>query len=254
MSGGELKMTETWLVLGGSSAIARSFARAAAGDGADLLLAGRDRDDLDLSAADLRIRTQRRVEVVDFDALDFDSHAGTIRRAKEFAGDGTLNIFLAFGFMPLQEEINASRDLARRVVDINYTAVVSLLQEAAPIFEAQKRGAVVVVGSVAGDRGRPKNYVYGSAKAAVAAFMQGYRGRMFRAGVTVTTVKPGIIDTAMTWGLPGVKGGASPDIVAKDSLAAAKKGREVIYTPWPWRYIMAIVKAIPERVFKRLDF
>ena len=247
-------MTDTWLVLGGSSAIARAFARVAANDGADLLLAGRDRDDLDLTAADLRIRTQRRVEVIDFDAADFAGHAATIARAREFAGDGTLNVFLAFGYMPPQAEINANRELARRVVDINYTAVVSLLQEAAPVFEAQKRGSIVVVGSVAGDRGRPRNYVYGSAKAGVAAFLQGYRGRMFRAGVGVTTVKPGVIDTAMTWGLPGVRGGAPPEVVARDCLAAAKKKREVIYTPWPWRYIMAIVKAIPERVFKRLDF
>ena len=247
-------MTDTWLILGGSSAIARAFAReaVAAGDGG--VLAGRDRADLELTAADLAIRARRPVEVVDFDAADRAGHAETIARAKALAGDGTLALFVAYGFMPAQEEINADPALARRVVDVNYTSVVDLLQVAAPVFEAQKQGRIVVLGSVAGDRGRRKNYVYGSAKAGVHAFLSGFRGRMFKSGVSVTTVKPGVIDTAMTWGLPGVRGGAPPELVARDSLRAARRGREVLYTPGIWRIIMAVVRMIPERIFKRLEF
>jgi short-subunit dehydrogenase len=247
-------MSDTWLVLGASSTIARAFARAAVAAGDGVILAGRDRADLALTAADLAIRGRRPVEVIDFDALDPAGHAGTVARAKEIAGETALGLFVAWGFMPEQAEIDADPALARRVVDVNYTAVVNLLQVAAPVLEAQRRGRVVVLGSVAGDRGRMKNYVYGSAKAGVHAFLSGYRGRLFKAGVTVTTVKPGVIDTAMTWGLPGVKGGAPPELVAGAMLRAAKRGREVIYTPWPWRIIMAVVRAIPERIFKRLEF
>jgi short-subunit dehydrogenase len=247
-------MSDTWLILGASSAIARAFAREAAAAGDAIVLAGRDRADLDLTAADLSIRGQRTVEVIDFDALDVAGHEAAIQRAKVLAGESPLALFVAYGFMPSQEEINAEPALARRVVEINYTSVVTLLQVAAPVFEAQKQGRIVVLGSVAGDRGRMKNYVYGSAKAGVHAFLSGFRGRMFKSGVTVTTVKPGVIDTAMTWGLPGVKGGAPPELVAREILRAAKRGREVLYTPWIWRIIMAVVRAIPERIFKRLEF
>jgi len=247
-------MTETWLILGASSAIARAFARAAVAAGDDVVLAGRDRADLELTAGDLAIRSQRKVEVIDFDALDLSSHETAIARARELAGEGALSLFVAYGFMPSQDEINADPALARRVVEVNYTSVVSLLQVAAPVLETQKRGRIVVLGSVAGDRGRMKNYVYGSAKAGVHEFLSGFRGRMFKAGVPVTTVKPGVIDTAMTWGLPGVRGGAPPEQVARDVLRGAKRGREVIYTPWIWRIVMAVVRAIPERIFKRLEF
>jgi short-subunit dehydrogenase len=218
---------QTWLVLGASSAIARAFAAAAAEDGADIILAGRDRDDLDRTAADIAIRARRRVGVFDFDALDFKSHAGLLQRAREEAGTGTLNIFLAFGTMPAQAEIDQDAALAFSTIGSNSVGAVSVLQAAAPVLEAQQGGAVVALGSVAGDRGRIKNYVYGSAKAGLTAYLQGLRARLFRAGVTVTTVKPGLVDTAMTFGLPGMFLVASPEAVAPASHAAA--------SPSTWR-------------------
>jgi decaprenylphospho-beta-D-erythro-pentofuranosid-2-ulose 2-reductase len=244
---------QTWLVLGASSAIARAFAAAAAADGADIILAGRDRDDLDKTAADIAIRARRRVSVFDFDALDFKSHAGLLQRAREEAGTGTLNIFLAFGTMPTQAEIDQDAALAFRTIESNYIGAVSVLQAAAPVLEAQQRGAVVALSSVAGDRGRVKNYVYGSAKAGLTAYLQGLRARLFRTGVTVTTVKPGFVDTAMTFGLPGMFLVASPDAVAGACLAAAKRGREEVYVPFFWWGIMTIIRNIPERIFKRLS-
>jgi len=244
---------ETWLVLGASSAIARAFARVAAQDGADILLAGRDRDDLEKSAADIAIRTGRRAIVLDFDATDLTSHAALIERARREADAGTLNIFLAFGTMPSQAEIDADASLAVRTIESNFIGAVSVLQHAAPVLEAKKRGAVIALSSVAGDRGRLKNYVYGSAKAGLSAYLQGLRARLFRSGVTVTTVKPGFVDTAMTFGLPGMFLVASPDAVARACLAAAKRGREEIYVPFFWRGIMTIIRNIPERIFKRLS-
>ena len=243
----------TWLVLGASSAIARAFARVAAEDGADVILAGRDSDDLDKTAADVAIRTGRRAGVLDFDALDFQSHAALLQRARAEAGAGTLNIFLAFGTMPSQAEIDGDAALAFRTIESNFIGAVSVLQAAAPVLEAQRAGAVVALSSVAGDRGRVKNYVYGSAKAGLTAYLQGLRARLFRAGVTVTTVKPGFVDTAMTFGLPGMFLVASPDAVARACLAAAKRGREEIYVPFFWWGIMTIIRNIPERIFKRLS-
>jgi decaprenylphospho-beta-D-erythro-pentofuranosid-2-ulose 2-reductase len=242
-----------WLILGASSAIARAFARVAAADGADILLAGRDRDDLETSAADLRVRSGRRVEVAAFDALDLKSHETVLSAARELAGGGTLNIFLAFGIMPSQAEIDADLTLVETMIDGNYTSAVQFLHRAAPLFEAQRAGAIVVLSSVAGDRGRLSNYVYGSAKAGLSTYLQGLRARLFRAGVSVVTVKPGPVDTAMTFNLDKLPLLVQPEIVAEACLKAAKKGTEVIYVPGPWRLIMAIIRHIPERIFKKLS-
>ncbi len=244
---------ETWLVLGASSAIARAFARVAAASGADIVLAGRDRQDLDASAADLRVRSGRRVAVLDFDARAGDTPRAVLDQARIFAGDGILNLFLAFGTMPTQAEIDADPRLVQSVIDTNYTAAVRLLQEAAPLFEAQRCGRIVVLGSVAGDRGRLSNYVYGSAKAGLHAYLQGMRARLWRAGVAVTTVKPGPVDTAMTFGLDRLPLLAAPEAVAQACFKAAQRGVEEIYVPAPWRLIMAILRAIPEKIFKKLS-
>jgi short-subunit dehydrogenase len=244
---------ETWLIVGASSAIARAFARLAGAAGADVLLAGRDAADLAATAADLRVRFEGRAETVAFDAVDFGGHPALLSQARSFAGAGTLNLFLAFGTMPSQGEIDASPALVGDVIATNYTAAAYLLQIAAPLFEAQKRGRIVVLGSVAGDRGRLGNYVYGSAKAGLHAYLQGLWARLWRAGVTVTTVKPGPTDTAMTFGLPKLPLLVPPETVAEACFKAALRGKEIVYAPAPWWLIMTILRAIPERVFKKLS-
>ena len=253
MSAPSIKAGECWLILGASSAIAREFARAAARDGADLMLAGRDLADLRASAADLRARYARRVEAIDFDALSATSHAAVVKEADSFAGAGTLNVFLAFGTMPAQDAIDADPALVAEVIAANYTGAAQVLHRLAPVFELRRAGRIAVLGSVAGDRGRRSNYVYGSAKAGLHTYLGGLRSRLFRCGVTVTTIKPGPVDTAMTWGLKKLPLLATPEAVAESCLRAAKQGREVVYIPAPWRLIMAILRAIPERMFKKLD-
>jgi short-subunit dehydrogenase len=250
----------TWLILGASSSVARAFARLAAEGGADLLLAGRDRADIERTAADIRLRTGRSVEVLYFDADPYTDHLGFAEacRAKVAAAEGQregqcLDVFLAFGAGPSQGDIDRDFTLAQRAITVNYTGAVSVLARLAPILEAQRGGQVVVLTSVAGDRGRKKNYVYGSAKAGLNAYLQGLRGRLHAAGVGVTTVKAGFLDTAMTYGLPGMFLVASPGPCARACLAHAAKRREIAYFPGYWRFIMAIVKAIPERWFKRLS-
>lgn len=242
----------TWLVLGASSTIARAFARQAAAAGADILLAGRDLEDLERTARDIRVRHERRVEVLAFDATDTASHDRFVERCRELAR--RLDVYLAFGLMPDQNAMEARPDLALETVAANYAGAVSILLRLAPMLEAQGEGRVVIVSSVAGDRGRLKNYVYGSAKAGVSAFAQGLRARLFRHHVWVTTVKPGFIDTAMTFGLKSGPLMATPDSLARACLVHAARGTEVIYHPAIWRLIMLVIRLIPEPIMKRLNF
>ncbi|MBI1244570.1 MAG: SDR family NAD(P)-dependent oxidoreductase [Alphaproteobacteria bacterium] len=246
-------MSDTWLILGASSAIARAFARVAAIRGADVLLAARDIDDAGATAVDIAIRTGRRAEVVAFDATDEAAHAALVERARAFAGEGTLNVFLAFGAMPEQSAIDADPMLVGPTIAANFTSAAVLLHRLAPVLEARGAGAVVALGSVAGDRGRLKNYVYGSAKAGLHAYLQGLRARLVRKGVHVVTLKPGFVDTAMTWGLPGMFLVASPETIAAAALDAATRKRDIVYAPGFWWGIMTIIRHIPERIFKKLN-
>jgi NAD(P)-dependent dehydrogenase (short-subunit alcohol dehydrogenase family) len=248
--------SQTWLVLGASSSIARAFALEAAAGGANVVLAGRDFDDLNRSAADIRIRHNVGVAAVAFDAVAVESHDGFVEQVFRCAaafGGGSLNVFLVFGLMPDQSAIDRDPDLAQPTIQATYAGAVSVLHRLAPRLEAQGEGRVVVLGSVAGDRGRIKNYVYGSAKAGLHAYLQGLRNRLFRSGVTVTTVKPGFVDTTMTWGMPGLFLVATPQACARACLRYAAKGAEVRYFPWFWWIIMTIIRSIPEPLFKRLS-
>lgn len=242
----------SWLILGATSPIAREFARLAAAGGADLVLAGRDIEDMERSATDIRIRSQRAVTVVAFDALDIAAHEAFVRDVAE-RGEGTLGVFVAFGFMPSQAEIDAAPELGAEVITANFTGAASVLQRLKPVLERRK-GVVVVLGSVAGDRGRASNYTYGSAKAGLHAFLQGLRIVLDRSGVRVINIKPGFIDTSMSWG--NVKDGplmATPKALAERALKLADgKGAGESYFPWFWFFIMTIIKSVPYRIFRKL--
>lgn len=242
----------TWIVLGASSSVARAFARALAERGDGVILAGRDESDLEATAADCRVRGAPLAETVFFDAFDRASHRAIARRAERAARDGPLGVLLAFGSMPEQEAMETDPDLALACIDATYCGAVSILLRLAPVLAAARSGKLIVMGSVAGDRGRLKNHIYGSAKAGLAVFTAGLRNRLGRCGVSVTTVKPGFLDTAMTWGLPGIFLAASPSAAARAMLSAADKGRDEIYFPFFWRAIMTIIRHIPEKIFKRL--
>jgi len=241
----------TWIILGASSAIGREFGRAAARGDADIVLAGRDIDDLERSAADITVTTGRSARVMAFDALDTASHADFVARAATI--EGILNIALLFGTMPEQAEMDADPHIALDCLAAGFTGAVSILHHFAPLLEARRAGCVIGFGSVAGDRGRLKNYVYGAGKAGLHTYLAGLRNRLGRSGVHVMTVKPGFVDTAMTFGLPGLFLVASPALVAQATLDAARAGKDVIYVPWFWQYIMLIIRHVPERIFKKLS-
>jgi short-subunit dehydrogenase len=243
-------MSETWIILGATSAMARAFARKVAASGATVLLAGRDMEDITTLTADCRLRGATQAEALAFDARKPKGFADLITRMA--AEEGTLNAAVFVGSMPDQSQIDADPSLMDGTIADSFTGPARFLQMLAPLIEARGGGTVVGVGSVAGDRGRLGNYVYGAAKAGFHTYLSGLRNRLARAGGHVVTVKPGFVDTAMTWGLPGMFLVAAPEAVADDILMAVKKRRNVIYTLFFWRYIMLIIRNIPEPIFKKL--
>lgn len=243
-------MNRTWIILGATSSMARAFARAVAAEGAAVLLAGRDSEELAALAADCRLRGARSAEAVAFDARERATFGPLIDRLE--AEEGEINAAVFVGSMPEQAAIDREPALIDGVVADSFTGPARFLQMLAPLMEARGGGTVVGVGSVAGDRGRLGNYVYGAAKAGFATYLSGLRNRLTRAGGHVVTVKPGFVDTAMTWGLPGLFLVASPEAVAADLLRAVRRKRNVIYTPFFWRWIMLIIRHIPEPVFKKM--
>jgi decaprenylphospho-beta-D-erythro-pentofuranosid-2-ulose 2-reductase len=241
----------TWIVLGASSSIGRAFARRVTADGANVILAGRDTDDLQRIAADVNLRSGRDVDVLYFDAQATGQHEEFVEKCVR--RDGPIDVMLLFGAMPEQEATDGDFELARQTIEVNYVGVVSVLNRLAPHLEKQGEGRVVVLSSVAGDRGRLKNYLYGSAKGALNLYLQGLRARLCRSNVSVTTIKAGFLDTDMSYGMPGLFLVASPEACANACLDLSAKGRDVAYFPFFWWGIMAIIKSIPERIFKRLS-
>ena len=244
-------MDETWIILGATSSMARALARALAARGATLILAGRDLNDMKATAADCTARGASEAHVIRFDARKPATFTAILELAE--AQSGVLNAAVFVGSMPPQSEISAQPQLIQGVVTDSFTGPAEFLELLAPILEARGSGTVVGVGSVAGDRGRIGNYAYGAAKAGFHTYMSGLRNRLTRAGGHAVTVKPGFIDTAMTWGLEGMFLVASPDDVARDILQGVDRKRNVVYTPFFWRYIMRIIKSVPEPIFKKLS-
>lgn len=244
-------MNETWIILGATSSMARAFARKLADRNASVILAGRDLDDMAATAADCTARGAPVAEVVRFDARDPKCFAAIIKKAESH--DGQISAAVFVGSMPEQSAIDEDPSLIDGTVIDSYTGPARFLQMLAPVMEARAGGTVVGIGSVAGDRGRIGNYVYGSAKAGFHTYLSGLRNRLTRSGGHVVTVKPGFVDTAMTWGIEGMFLVATPDKVATDILKAVDRKQNVIYTPFFWRYIMLIIRSIPEFIFKKLS-
>lgn len=246
-------MRETWLILGATSAVARAFAREAASHGAALLLAGRDMEDLGHQASDLAIRYDVPAEPIRFDARDLATHAGFVAECRQRAGAGLLNVFLAFGVMPEQTEADADPEVAAGMVEANFTGAASVLGALGPVLEAQRGGTVVALGSVAGDRGRKRNFLYGATKAALLTYLQGYAARLSGAGVRVLCIKAGPVDTGMTWALPKLPFMASPRAFAAAAWQRARRGGGSAYLPRIWWPVMSIIRLLPTPIFNRLD-
>ena len=240
------------LIVGATSAIAHETAKCFAQDGAEFFLVARSREKLVDVGNDLKVRGAQRIETYVLDVTELERHQEMIESAIE-ALAGLDMVLIAHGTLGDQQKCQRSVTETLNEFTTNCTSVISLLTILADYFEQQKRGCIAVISSVAGDRGRQSNYVYGAAKGALSVFLQGLRNRLSKSGVAVVTVKPGLIDTPMT---ASVKKGllvASAQGVGEGIYHAMKGRKEVVYLPWFWRPIMLIVRTIPEPVFKRLS-
>ena len=238
------------LIIGAKSDIAKATAREYAKHGYNLYLAARNSDELKEFADDVTVRTQRMVKLVELDILNYKSHQSFYDQFEE----KPLGVISAIGYLGEQEKAQSDFEEAQQIMDANYTGVVSLFNIIADDFEKRKSGFMVGISSVAGDRGRKSNYIYGSAKAALTTYLSGLRNRLYDAQVHVLTVKPGFVATKMTEGMDlPEKLTAQPEEVAEDIYNAQQKNKNVLYTKWIWKWMMLIIKMIPEWMFKRMS-
>lgn len=240
------------LVVGATSAIAEAVARLYAAKHARFLLVGRDEERLAMIALDLGVRGAEQTHTRAWSAHDSDGIDALVSDAVEKLGRIDL-VLIAYGSLPDQELCQQSRAASREAIETNLTSVVELLTPLANLMESQGSGTLAVLSSVAGNRGRQSNYVYGAAKAGVTVFLDGLRNRLFRSGVSAVTIKLGFVDTPMTAHIE-TKGAlwVAPKRAAKGIRHAIERRKHVAYVPWFWRPIMACIRLVPEFVFKRM--
>ena len=239
------------LILGANSDVAYAVAKRFAQDGLDKMwLASRDLELLSKKARDLQVRYDVQTETLFFDATDFSSHKSLYEKLIP----SPHIVLIAFGYLGNQKSAQSNFDEARHIMDANFTGAASMLEIVAADFERRCRGTIIAISSVAGERGRQSNYVYGSAKGALSIYLSGLRMRLAKSKVHVITVLPGFINSKMTRDmvLPGILT-SNPAEVAEDIHKAYKRSKSVIYTKWFWKWIMAVIKSIPENVFRRLN-
>jgi len=239
------------MVFGATSALAEATARHLAREGSRLFLVARDTEKLEAVADDLRVRGAEKVVTCVQDANETGRHGELIERCVAALGDLDA-VLVAHGALPDQRACEQSFEAARRSFETNLLGTLSLLTHLANHFEARQGGTIAVLTSVAGDRGRRSNYVYGAAKAAVSTLLQGLRGRLHRSGTRVITLKPGPVATPMTSGMKPGALWSTPERVGRGIHRAMVRGREVVYLPWFWRYVMVVVRLMPESIFKRV--
>ncbi|RUL64284.1 SDR family oxidoreductase [Dyella dinghuensis] len=239
------------LIVGASSAIAEATARCYAARGARLFLIARQSQRLEDMASDLKVRGAADVAFATLDVNQLDAHGDVLSQAWTWLGEVDA-MLVAHGTLPDQNACEASAELAVKEFNTNGTSTIALMTLAANRFEAQRHGTLAVISSVAGDRGRQSNYLYGSAKAAVTAFASGLRQRLTKVGVNVLTIKPGFVDTPMTRDFKKSALWAKPESIARSIVRAVDRGRSVVYLPWFWLPIMLIIRHVPEFVFKRI--
>lgn len=241
------------VIIGATSAIASACGKKWATAGAEFFLVARDLAKLDLIKADLVVRGAKSVTVYQMDLTDITAHQEMLAESLKSLHQIDIVLFAA-GTLPDQSKCENSPSLMLKEVNVNAVSVMALLTIIANQLQLQRCGNIAVISSVAGDRGRPSNYVYGSAKAALSTFCEGLRARMFKYEVYVTDIKPGFVDTPMTRGLelPTLLL-SSPDKVASIIVKGISKKRNVLYVPGYWWFIMQIIKYIPQFIFKKLD-
>ncbi len=230
-------------IIGATSAIAEAAARIWAARGARLALVGRNAVRVEAIAADLRVRGATQVETFVADCAQADPPS-LVKRIVEMLGG------LDVALLGDQAQFECDPDAIADLLHVNFTSAAAWCQAITAVLERQRSGALLVIGSVAGDRGRASNYVYGASKAGLGVLVEGVAHRLARAGASAVLIKPGFVDTPMTAGVAN-KGAlwARPEAVAQIIVASAHRGRPVVYAPWFWRVTMLVVRNIPSTIF-----
>jgi short-subunit dehydrogenase len=238
------------LIIGATSDIAKAITSVYAKNGYNLYLAARNFEECQAFGSDLRIKYEINVECFKLDILTYDDHEKFYKSLKT----KPVGSIIVIGYLGKQEKAIHDLEESKKIIDINFTSVVHLINIIADDFEKSRKGFIIGISSVAGDRGRQSNYLYGSAKAGFSTYLSGLQQRLYKSNVHVLNVKPGFVDTKMTknLNLPKLLT-SSPISVAEDIFKAQKKNKDVIYTKWFWKWIMLIIKLIPVRIYKRLS-
>jgi short-subunit dehydrogenase len=239
----------TVLILGASSDMAMAIARKFAKHGYDIQLAARNTSQLTHFQSDISIRYGRNCSLHAFDAVQFESHQQFFD-ALEVKPDISITVF---GYLGENEKARIDWHEAAAIIHTNYTGAVSILNIISAYYAQQRNGVIVGISSVAGERGRQSNYMYGSAKAGFTAYLSGLRNRMVRENVHVVTVLPGFANTRMTENmkLPPLLT-AEPAEIGEAVYHSVINKKNTIYVKWMWRWIMLIIKLIPEAIFKKM--
>lgn len=239
------------LIVGATSAIAESAARLWAGRHARLYLLARDAARAQAIAEDLQVRGAGAVYTGVLDVTEFAAHAEAIELALKTLGCIDIAL-IAHGTLPDQTRCQTEEAYALHEFSVNGTSTIALSAAIARKLEVQGHGTLAVISSVAGDRGRASNYLYGAAKAAVSAYTSGMRQRLNPRGIDVLTIKPGFVDTPMTAAFRKGALWATPEQIARGIVRAVDRHRAVAYLPWFWWGIMAVIRGIPEFLFRRM--
>ena len=241
-------------IFGATSNIAEAVARIYSKERASFALVGRDREKLEIIMNDLLIRGAKEVKIIINDLSDESQIENLVNDVWNLFQSIDIAL-IAAGTLPIQKEANDDVIYARKHFRLNSESIIILMSLLAKKFIIQKQGNISVISSVAGDRGRKDNFLYGASKSAISVYSSGLRGLMHEHGVSVTTIKPGFVMTQMTKDIefPSLLS-ATADRVAKDIVKSINSGRDIVYTPWVWGIIMIIIKLIPENIFKKINF
>lgn len=240
------------LIIGGTSAIATATAINFAKNGDELFLADINISRLQEVQKHIQALTDSNVSIAEFSLKDDNVYHDVFNTAIKKMGEVDA-VLIAYGTLPEQEKIKNDISAVIEQININFTSVISFATVAAEYFEKRDTGCIAAISSVAGDRGRQSNYIYGAAKGAISLYLQGLRNRFGKTDISVLTIKPGFVDTPMTANMPKNFLYSSPETIGKIIYDAMNKGKDVVYAPGFWRYIMMIIKIIPEGIFKKLS-